>query len=147
MNIHGVFLHLLADTLGSVVIILSSLLVKYLPDSEWKLYIDPLLSILLAVFISASAIPLLKAACKILMQQSRIDVNEVKVKIGELEGVVEVLEAHVWSLDSQRNVGSVCVKIEKGEKKGLVCKRIKDVFKERNVKSVNVEIDEDGEDD
>ena len=54
----GVFLHVLADTLGSVGVIISSLLVQYF---GW-LIADPLCSLFIAVLIVLSVIPLLKAS-------------------------------------------------------------------------------------
>jgi len=146
MNIHGVFLHLLADTLGSVVIVLSGLAVKFLPDSQmapWKLYVDPVLSIVLSAFIIASVCPLVKAACGILMQASRVDVGAVGEEIAKLEGVVEVVELHVWSLNSEINVASVCVRVEGAGK--AVSGRVREVLKARNVQSVNVEVRRDEE--
>ena len=38
----AVFLHVLGDALGSVVVIVSALLIKFL-DAEWKYKIDPVL--------------------------------------------------------------------------------------------------------
>ncbi len=52
-NMYGVFLHVLADTLGSVGVIFSSVLVKY-----YDLYIaDPICSFIISLMILASSIP------------------------------------------------------------------------------------------
>lgn len=40
MNMRGVFLHVLADALGSVVVIVSAL-IMWLSDWEYKKYVDP----------------------------------------------------------------------------------------------------------
>ena len=40
MNMRGVFLHVMADALGSVIVIISAL-VMWLTDWEYKLYVDP----------------------------------------------------------------------------------------------------------
>ena len=54
-NMEGVFLHILADTLGSVGVIISSLLIEY-----YSLFIaDPICSLFIAVLIFLSVIPLL----------------------------------------------------------------------------------------
>jgi len=42
LNMRAVFLHVLGDALGSVVVIISALLIKFL-DAEWKYKIDPVL--------------------------------------------------------------------------------------------------------
>ena len=46
MNMRGVFLHVLADALGSVVVIISAL-IMWFAEWEHKIYVDPALSLLL----------------------------------------------------------------------------------------------------
>ena len=46
MNMRGVFLHVLADALGSVVVIISAL-IMWFTEWEYKIYVDPALSLLL----------------------------------------------------------------------------------------------------
>jgi zinc transporter 1 len=46
MNMRGVFLHVLADALGSVVVIISAL-IMWLTEWEYKKYVDPALSLVL----------------------------------------------------------------------------------------------------
>jgi Co/Zn/Cd efflux system component len=60
------FLHVLADTLGSAGVIFSSFLI-YMFDWTWA---DPLCSIFIAVLISVSAWPLLKESGEILLLRS-----------------------------------------------------------------------------
>jgi len=40
LNMRGVFLHVLGDALGSVVVIISALVIKFV-DAEWKFKVDP----------------------------------------------------------------------------------------------------------
>jgi len=40
LNMRGVFLHVLGDALGSVVVIVSALVIKFV-DAEWKYKVDP----------------------------------------------------------------------------------------------------------
>lgn len=59
MNMHGVFLHVLADALGSVIVIISALIVAF---TEWRfnVYVDPGLSVIMVVIITYTTIPLRK---------------------------------------------------------------------------------------
>ncbi|KAJ3215533.1 hypothetical protein HDU81_001394, partial [Chytriomyces hyalinus] len=57
MNMQGVFLHLLGDALGSVGVIISSLILLY-TTGHWKVYIDPLISLLISGLIVSTAVPL-----------------------------------------------------------------------------------------
>lgn len=57
----GVFLHLMADALGSVIVIISALII-WLTDWEFKMYVDPLLSVIMVVIILSSVWPLRKSS-------------------------------------------------------------------------------------
>lgn len=61
--IAGVFLHVLADTLGSVGVIISTILIR---QFGW-LIADPICSLFIATLIFLSVIPLLKDACEVLL--------------------------------------------------------------------------------
>lgn len=60
----GVFLHLLADTLGSVGVIISSFIIQMW---GWTIA-DPICSLCIAVLIFLSTIPLIKQSSKTLLQ-------------------------------------------------------------------------------
>lgn len=60
---HGIFLHVLADTLGSAAVVVSTLLIHFF---HWPGF-DPLASCLIAILIFASAIPLVKSSAKTLL--------------------------------------------------------------------------------
>ncbi|XP_012871276.1 PREDICTED: zinc transporter 5 [Dipodomys ordii] len=59
----GVFLHVLADTLGSIGVIVSTVLIE---QFGWFIA-DPLCSLFIAVLIFLSVIPLIKDACQVLL--------------------------------------------------------------------------------
>ena len=74
----GVFLHVLADTLGSVGVILSSLLIEYF---GW-LIADPLCSLFIAILIFLSVLPLLKQSSNVLLQRTPKELeNEIVEKL------------------------------------------------------------------
>lgn len=60
----GVFLHVLADTLGSVFVIISTLLIQIF---GWQ-WVDPLCSLILSMLILGSVYPLLKSSASVLLQ-------------------------------------------------------------------------------
>lgn len=62
-NMHGIYLHVLADTLGSGAVIVSTVLTHFFPWSGW----DPLASFLIAVLILLSALPLVKSSARRLL--------------------------------------------------------------------------------
>ena len=63
MLVVGVFLHVLADTLGSVGVIISTLLIEAF---GWNIA-DPICSLFIATLIFLSVVPLVKRTCNILL--------------------------------------------------------------------------------
>ncbi|KAK7739803.1 putative zinc transporter msc2 [Diatrype stigma] len=63
INMHGIYLHILADTLGSASVILSTVLTYIFPWSGW----DPAASLLIAYLILMTAIPLVKSSAQRLL--------------------------------------------------------------------------------
>jgi zinc transporter 5/7 len=65
-------LHVLADTLGSVFVIISTLLIQWF---GWK-WTDPFCSLILSILIVGSVYPLLKSSGAILLQSIPIELQE-----------------------------------------------------------------------
>ena len=63
---YGVFLHVLADTLGSVGVIISCYLIKY----YGLLIADPICSGIISILILMSLYPLLKSTSSILLNET-----------------------------------------------------------------------------
>lgn len=89
VDVSGVFLHVLADTLGSVGVIISTILIS---QFGW-LIADPICSLFIAVLIFLSVIPLLKDACEVLLL--RIPPEHEKELNFALEKVVYMEEGNV----------------------------------------------------
>lgn len=90
LNIRAVFLHILADTLGSVIVIISALLNKFqhnlkISDSVIR-FIDPCLCIMLVILILSSTIPLFKETALILLQTvpKDIELNQLKDELNKV---------------------------------------------------------------
>ena len=67
----GVFLHVVADTLGSVGVIVSSLLIEHF---GWNIA-DPICSLFIATLILLSVVPLLKETAVILLLRTPTDAD------------------------------------------------------------------------
>ena len=68
MNMKGVFLHVLADALGSVIVMISATIILQYPEWKYNVYIDPTLSMLMVMLILKTTWPL----CKYLLFQNSI---------------------------------------------------------------------------
>lgn len=106
----SVLLHIIADTLGSVGVMISAVLMN---QFGW-LIADPICSLFIAILISISVYPLLRDSIYVLMQRVPKELEDklpdCLEKIGNLPGVLSLHEAHFWTLNSDIYVG--CLKLE-----------------------------------
>ncbi|KAJ3342396.1 hypothetical protein HDU93_002512 [Gonapodya sp. JEL0774] len=111
---HGMFLHVLADTMGSVGVVVSALLIRWF---GWT-WADPICSLAIAILIVASVYPLLVRSCNVLLQRvpSSVDgrVSELAPRIMAVPGVVGYSPPHVWEMSSTNFVGTVKVQVGEG---------------------------------
>ncbi|KAF7731646.1 putative zinc transporter msc2 [Apophysomyces ossiformis] len=108
----GVFLHIMADTLGSVGVIVSTLLIQWF---GWTGF-DPIASLFIAVLIVLSVIPLIKQSAAVLMLE--LDdhvVNQVEGALEELkamEGVARIDMPRFWPNEAETLIGSLHVLVK-----------------------------------
>lgn len=140
----GVFLHVLADTLGSVGVILSTLLIRY---TGWTGF-DPLASLFIAALILASVIPLVVDAAKVLC----LDVAELEGDVRSALGAVAAVEgvkshsARFWPSESGV-VGSLHVQMMQGGRGGVgrVQREVERVIRKRiGVRELVVQVEDSG---
>ena len=120
LNMRGIFLHVMGDALGNIGVIATALVLWRAPHVVGKEYLDPAISLIISCIILASAVPLCKAAGKILLQAvpSHIDVDHIKDDIEDLPGIVGCHHLHVWQLSDTKLVASLHVQVDfdfKGE--------------------------------
>lgn len=102
-NMRGIYLHILADTLGSGAVIVSTVLTHFIPWAGW----DPLASFLIAVLIMASAMPLITSSARRLLLTVPDDVEyslrDTLSGVAGLRGVASYSVPKFWVDD--RNSG------------------------------------------
>ncbi len=98
MNARAAFLHLLYDAVTSVIVIGTGIAV-YFTGSLW---IDPLVSIIISIFMIFSSYGILAEALRIFLQMAPkgIDPQEVYNSILETSGAMDVHGLHIWSVSS-----------------------------------------------
>ncbi|KAL5115289.1 Zinc resistance conferring protein [Pleosporales sp. CAS-2024a] len=119
LNMRGVFLHVLGDALGNIGVIGTALFI-WLTDFSWRFYADPAISLVITVIILLSAIPLCKAASRILLQAvpENLSIDDIEEDITSLDGIISCHHLHVWQLSDTKLVASLHVQVDfdfKGE--------------------------------
>lgn len=104
-NMRGIFLHVLADTLGSVGVIASTVAIKL---TGWQIF-DPLASIMIAVLILLSAIPLLRStSSNILLKLDDKKHNIVKNALNQISltpGITGYTTPRFWPYKPRNSGG------------------------------------------
>ncbi|KAG2179640.1 hypothetical protein INT44_006488 [Umbelopsis vinacea] len=110
-NMEGVFLHILADTLGSVGVIISTLLIKWF---GWTGF-DPIASIFIAVLIFLSVIPLIKnSAAVLLLQVDDHTAGTVEAAVEDLktiQGVRSTSLPRFWPNEPGSLIGTIHIQV------------------------------------
>ncbi len=98
LNVRGAYLHVLGDLLGSVGALLAAVIVL---TTGWTLA-DPIVSIALALLIVVSAWHLVREATDVLLESvpPHIEMEAVLDGLGEIAGLEDVHDVHVWTLTS-----------------------------------------------
>ena len=141
-NKYGVYLHILADTLGSVAAIISSLLIQY---GGWYIA-DPLFSILTSALIFSVAAPVVSRTALTLVQsvpESKQRGYRTAVQlIQQLPELNQVHSIHLWQQSDRCLVASAHVVIHEGAVVQEVQQTIAAIFrKEVHVQNVTIQVD------
>jgi zinc transporter 5/7 len=144
-NMHGIFLHILADTMGSVAVIISTLLIHFYGWSGF----DPIASVIIAVLIFASAIPLVKSSARTLLltipEDTEFDLREALAGVSALRGVVGYAVPKFWldEREERRVLGVIHVFVAKNADMEDVKERAVAFLKTRGM-NVLVQVEREG---
>ena len=134
-------LHFLEDTLGWVAVILMAIVLRF---TDWYI-LDPLLSLVISIFILSKAIPRFWSTLKIFLDAvpEGVDIKQVKSDLEQLDHVASLNQLNLWTMDGlEKNaIVHVCLKeIEQME----VCKEsIRTLLKNYGFQNITIEVDAD----
>jgi len=127
LNLKSAFLHMLTDTFSSVAIVGGAIVIHY---TGWFV-IDPILSVLICIFILIWAKDLLKDSVNVLLEAApkHIQIDEVIVTLKEgIDGVADVHDVHIWEIATRMYSMTIHVVVE-DNKRISDCACIKDDIK------------------
>ncbi len=144
LNVRGAFLHVVADTLGSVGAISAGLIMFF---TGWY-QADPLISMIIGVLIFYSSGKLIRESLNVLLEgvPTHIDLNEIERRIVQLKGVKDVHDLHVWCITPTKMClmsGHVVVKKGTNRKK-LITTLINMLKEEFGIDHTTVQLEDEG---
>ncbi len=97
MNIKSAYIHLFGDMMTSVAVLIGGLLMKYF-HIYW---IDPVLSILIALYLLKISWEIFRSSLRIMMQftPEHLDVKKIAQDIMLIKGVKNIHHIHIWQIN------------------------------------------------
>jgi len=142
LNIHGAWLHVLSDTLGSIGVIISGFLIAYF---GWY-KADPIASIIIASLIFYSASSLVWETVGVLMEQTpaHLDSQAVKEAILAIKPAIRVHDLHIWTISPGRENLSVHVEYEQNGDAHKLLNDIQEMLtKKFNIEHTTIQIEKE----
>ena len=139
LNVRGAFLHMAADTLVSVGVVIAGIVISF---TGWVM-IDPIISLVIAVLILISTWNMLKETLKLSIDgvPEGIDIERLKNKIENIPHVRSIHHLHVWALSTTINAMTLHVLIDSHDYEDEVKRQIKNCAEEAGITHPTIEFE------
>ena len=99
LDIKATYLHVLSDALASVAVIIAGVILISYPVN----WLDPVLTVAVAIYIAYEAWPIVKQTVNILMESApALDYDAIKQDLLKIDGIKSIHHVHAWSVDEHR---------------------------------------------
>lgn len=138
INQRSVNLHMLEDVLGWIVVLIGAVIMRFTDISR----IDPIMSILVAIFIFVNALKNMKSILDLFLEKipNGISVDEIKKHLLEIDNIIDVHHIHIWSMDNSNNYATMHVIVE--DKNVNIKHKVREELKEHGISHVTIEIED-----
>uniref|UniRef100_A0A8D0S478 Zinc transporter n=1 Tax=Sus scrofa TaxID=9823 RepID=A0A8D0S478_PIG len=142
-NMRGVFLHVLADTLGSIGVIVSTILIE---QFGWFIA-DPLCSLFIAVLIFLSVVPLIKDACQVLLlrlpPEYEKELHIALEKIQKIEGLISYRDPHFWRHSASVVAGTIHIQVTSDVLEQRIVQQVTGILKDAGVNNLTIQVEKE----
>jgi cobalt-zinc-cadmium efflux system protein len=144
INEKVVTLHLMEDVLGWAAILVGSVLMYFfdLP------FIDPLLSVLISIYILVHVVGSIRQSLKIILQGTpdNIDMTHIRQRLLAHPFVSTIHDVHVWTTDGNYHVMTLHVVLDAATADTVQVKdELRQLLKEENIEHATIEFENPGE--
>lgn len=126
LNLEGAYLEVLADTIGSVGVIIAAVMLEVF---GWG-WIDPVIGALIGLWILPRTWRLGRRSVRILLQAAPdgLDLDALAGDLAAIDGVVDVHDLHVWTLTSEMDAASAHLMTRSGVDSHQVLDRARELL-------------------
>lgn len=139
LNVKGAFLHMAADTLVSVGVVVSGLIIAF---TGWNI-IDPIVGIAIAILIAISYFSMLRESLRLALDgvPSDIDLEKVRQAILKADGVESMHHLHVWAMSTTESAMTVHVIVKDPAMVDNVIQNVRNAVEPLGIKHSTVEVE------
>ena len=147
LNEKVVSLHLLEDVLGWVAVLAGSIVMMY-TDAP---FIDPLLSILISLFVLYNAYKSLKKSALVMLQgiPEKVSVESIRDRLSGMPEITDIHDCHIWSMDGQYNVLTIHLQLDQDYRltdQADLKNKVRSVLKDQYINHITIEFEGQDED-
>ncbi|MAT07003.1 MAG: cation transporter [Acidimicrobiaceae bacterium] len=126
LNVEGAYLEVVADTIGSIGVIIAALALELF---GWS-WADPVIGAAIGLWILPRTWHLGRRSVRILLQSApeRIDLDALADDLSTIDGVIDVHDLHVWTLTSEMDAASAHLMVCDGTDHHAVLDRARHVL-------------------
>jgi cobalt-zinc-cadmium efflux system protein len=131
----------IADAVGSVGVIVAAVVVV---TTGWE-PIDPIVAIVIAIWILPRAWSLGGRALRVLLQVApeHVDIDAIRDELRAVPGVVDVHDLHVWTLTSEMEVASAHVMVRSGVDAHAVLDQSRVLLQRHDIAHATIQVEPD----
>lgn len=138
--------HLLEDVLGWVAVLIASIVLMFVDFP----IIDPVLSVLISLFVLYNVYKNLKMIMNVFLQgvPTHLSVSDIEKHISEHSGIKSAHHTHIWSMDGEKAFLSTHIVLPSDLSRDEVTtikNEVKQMLNQNGIAHVTIEIDTEGE--
>lgn len=139
LNVKGAYLHMLADALVSVGVVVSGVIIYF---TGWYI-IDPIVGLIVAAVIVVSAWGLLRESIRLAVDAvpAGISVSEIREELMNDPEVTDVHHIHIWPISTTENAMTAHIRVKDILKEEAVKKSLKLILKAHGITHSTLEIE------
>ncbi len=146
LNEKVVSLHLLEDVLGWVAVLIGSIIMMY-TDAP---FIDPLLSVLISLFVLYNVYKNLRKSLLVILQgiPDEVDIEEIREKLSSFDSITDVHDCHIWSMDGEYNILTIHLRLDNNYKlsdQRDLKEKVRSELKNESIHHITIEFEEQNE--
>lgn len=140
LNIKATYMHMLADTLVSVGVIISGVAIKF---TGWNI-IDPIIGLVIALIILHSTWDILRESIRLALDGTpeQFDIEDISSRMQSVEGVENVHHIHIWAISTTEYALTAHVVISSLNDLPAIKTRLKEVLDEAGIRHSTLEFED-----